>query len=230
MNSAINKDMMVRLFKKFLLLNLGFFFCALGTVFFIKSGSGMSPWEVLHSGIASTFDIRIGRAGIIVSGIIVALDCLLGAKIGIGTVLNMLFIGLFTDMILSLEIINTSSIYMVQIAFLFIGMFAMNIGIWIYISQGLGAGPRDGLMVAVSKRSGISVQTVRSSIETAAVIIGIMLGGSFGFGTIICAILAGPFMKIIFDRIGFDVKGVSHTYIDDYFIKKRTLGTDADEA
>jgi len=209
--------------KKILLLNLGFFFCALGSVFFIRSGSGMSPWEVLHSGMATTLGIRIGRAGIMVSGIIVAIDCLLGAKIGIGTILNMIIIGLYTDIILSLDIIRTSDIYIVQIAFLFVGMFIMNIGIWIYISQGLGAGPRDGLMVAISKRTNISVQVVRSSIETGAVIIGIMLGGSFGLGTIICALLAGPFMKLVFDKIGFDVKGVEHAYIGSYTLKKEEI-------
>jgi len=202
--------------KKLILLNVGFFFCALGTAFFIKSGSGMAPWEVLHSGLAKTVGIRIGRAGIIVSGIIIFLDYVLGAKIGFGTVFNMINIGLFTDIILSLDIIQTSNIFAVQISFLFIGMFFMNIGIWLYISQGMGAGPRDGLMVAIAKRTNISIQVLRSLIESSAVIAGVMLGGSFGIGTVICALFSGPVMKLIFDKLKFDVKGVKHRYIEDY--------------
>lgn len=202
--------------KKLILLNVGFFFCALGTAFYIKSGSGMAPWEVLHSGLAKTVGIRIGRAGIIVSGIIIFLDYVLGAKIGFGTVFNMINIGLFTDIILSLDIIQTSNIFAVQISFLFIGMFFMNIGIWLYISQGMGAGPRDGLMVAIAKRTNISIQVLRSLIESSAVIAGVMLGGSFGIGTVICALFSGPVMKLIFDKLKFDVKGVKHRYIEDY--------------
>lgn len=203
--------------KKMILLVVGFFLCSLGSVFFIKSGSGMAPWEVFHSGLASTIGIRIGRAGIAVSFIIVVLDYFLGAKIGIGTLLNMFMIGYFVDFIISFNIINTSSIFLVQILYLFIGMIFMNLGMWVYISQGLGAGPRDGLMVALAKKTNITIRTLRSSIELSAVFAGVLLGGSFGIGTIICAFFSGPVMKIIFDLLKFDVKGVEHTYIDDYF-------------
>lgn len=212
----LGREQFNRIIKKLILLNIGFFFCALGTAFFIKSGSGMAPWEVLHSGLAKTLGIRIGRSGIIVSGIIVALDYVLGAKIGFGTIFNMINIGLFTDIILSFNIIQTSDIFAIQIIFLFVGMFFMNIGIWIYISQGMGAGPRDGLMVAIAQKTNISIQLLRSLIESSAVVVGIMLGGSFGIGTVICAIFAGPFMKVIFDKLKFDVKGVKHIYIEDY--------------
>ncbi|MGB5823761.1 MAG: hypothetical protein WBH44_06770 [Proteocatella sp.] len=215
-NIKLNKTKMNNIIRKLILLNVGFLFCALGTAFFIKSGSGMAPWEVLHSGLAKTLGIRIGRAGIIVSGVIVALDYFLGAKIGFGTIFNMINIGLFTDIILSFDIIKTSSIFAIQISFLFIGMFFMNIGMWLYISQGMGAGPRDGLMVAVAKKTNISIQVLKSSIEMGAVVAGVMLGGSFGIGTVICAIFSGPVMKLIFDKLKFDVKGVKHIYVEDY--------------
>ncbi|MGL5255603.1 MAG: YczE/YyaS/YitT family protein [Proteocatella sp.] len=208
--------------KKIIILNIGFFFCALGTVFYIKSGSGMAPWEVFHSGVAKTLGIRIGRAGILTSAVIIAIDYFLGARIGIGTVFNMINIGIFTDFIISLDIIKTSDNFIIQILFLFVGMFFMNIGIWLYISQGWGAGPRDGLMVALAKKTKFSVQFLRSAIETTAVILGFLLGGSFGIGTIICAFAAGPVMKLIFDFLKFDVKAVKHIYIDDY-IKRDNL-------
>lgn len=208
--------------KKLIILNIGFFLCALGSVFYIKSGSGMAPWEVFHSGVANTLGIRIGRAGILTSAIIIGIDYFLGARIGIGTILNMINIGIFTDFIISLDIIKTSDNFIVQILFLFVGMFFMNIGIRLYISQGWGAGPRDGLMVALAKKTNFSVQFLRSAIETTAVIFGFLLGGSFGIGTIICAFFAGPFMKLIFDFLKFDVKAVKHIYIDDY-IKQNNL-------
>lgn len=202
--------------QKLVLLNIGFFLCSLGTVFYIKSGSGMAPWEVFHSGLANTLGIRIGRAGILTSAVIIAIDYILGSKIGFGTIFNMINIGLFTDWIISLDIIKTSDIFAVQILYLFIGMCFMNVGIWMYISQGLGAGPRDGLMVALAQKTNLSVQLLRSLIESSAVVIGFFLGGSFGIGTIICALSAGPVMKMIFDILKFDVKAVDHTYIEDY--------------
>lgn len=202
--------------QKLVLLNIGFFLCSLGTVFYIKSGSGMAPWEVFHSGLANTLGIRIGRAGILTSAVIIAIDYILGSKIGFGTIFNMINIGLFTDWIISLDIIKTSDIFAVQILYLFIGMCFMNIGIWMYISQGLGAGPRDGLMVALAQKTNLSVQLLRSLIESTAVVIGFFLGGSFGIGTIICALSAGPVMKMIFDILKFDVKAVDHTYVEDY--------------
>lgn len=202
--------------QKLVLLNIGFFLCSLGTVFYIKSGSGMAPWEVFHSGLANTLGIRIGRAGILTSAVIIAIDYILGSKIGFGTIFNMINIGLFTDWIISLDIIKTSDIFAVQILYLFIGMCFMNVGIWMYISQGLGAGPRDGLMVALAQKTNLSVQLLRSLIESSAVVIGFFLGGSFGIGTVICALSAGPVMKIIFDILKFDVKAVDHTYIEDY--------------
>lgn len=202
--------------QKLVLLNIGFFLCSLGTVFYIKSGSGMAPWEVFHSGLANTLGIRIGRAGILTSAVIIVIDYILGSKIGFGTIFNMINIGLFTDWIISLDIIKTSDIFAVQILYLFIGMCFMNLGIWMYISQGLGAGPRDGLMVALAQKTNLSVQLLRSLIESSAVVIGFFLGGSFGIGTIICALSAGPVMKMIFDILKFDVKAVDHTYIEDY--------------
>lgn len=202
--------------QKLVLLNIGFFLCSLGTVFYIKSGSGMAPWEVFHSGLANTLGIRIGRAGILTSAVIIVIDYILGSKIGFGTIFNMINIGLFTDWIISLDIIKTSDIFAVQILYLFIGMCFMNVGIWLYISQGLGAGPRDGLMVALAQKTNLSVQLLRSLIESSAVVIGFFLGGSFGIGTIICALSAGPVMKMIFDILKFDVKAVDHTYIEDY--------------
>lgn len=202
--------------QKLVLLNIGFFLCSLGTVFYIKSGSGMAPWEVFHSGLANTLGIRIGRAGILTSAVIIVIDYILGSKIGFGTIFNMINIGLFTDWIISLDIIKTSDIFAVQILYLFIGMCFMNVGIWLYISQGLGAGPRDGLMVALAQKTNLSVQLLRSLIESTAVVIGFFLGGSFGIGTIICALSAGPVMKMIFDILKFDVKAVDHSYIEDY--------------
>lgn len=202
--------------QKLVLLNIGFFLCSLGTVFYIKSGSGMAPWEVFHSGLANTLGIRIGRAGILTSAVIIVIDYILGSKIGFGTIFNMINIGLFTDWIISLDIIKTSDIFAVQILYLFIGMCFMNVGIWLYISQGLGAGPRDGLMVALAQKTNLSVQLLRSLIESSAVVIGFFLGGSFGIGTIICALSAGPVMKMIFDILKFDVKAVDHTYVEDY--------------
>lgn len=209
--------------KKLGLLSIGFFICALGSVFLIESGIGMAPWEVLHSGLAITMGINIGASGIIVSFIILVLDYLMGIKIGLGSILNMLMIGIFVDIIRATELIQTSDNLMIQIIFLFIGMILLNIGMYFYIGQGLGTGPRDGLMVGISKKLGLSVRLVRSTIEVAAVLLGFLLGGGFGIGTIICAVSSGPLMKFMFDKMNFNVRDVEHIYLEDYLKREKAV-------
>lgn len=205
--------------KKLGLLIVGLFICSLGSVFLIESGIGMAPWDVLHSGIAITLDMNIGAAGILVSFVILVIDYFMGIKIGVGSVLNMMLVGIFVDIIRATELIKPSDNFLMQLMFIVGGMMILNVGMFVYISQGLGSGPRDGLMVGICKKTGYSVKTVRSSIELGAVFCGILLGGAFGIGTIFCAIISGPIMKFMFDKMKFDVKAVEHTYIEDYFKK-----------
>jgi len=175
-------------------LALGLFMFALGIVAFLESRLGLSPWDVLHQGIARHTPLSFGEANIAVSLLVVTLAWLLGAKVGIGTVGNAVLVGAF--------IVGLTSIGAVQdlahqplgprIALLVAGVVLTGAGSGVYLAAALGAGPRDSLMVVGSHRLGRRISLVRIGIELCALAAGIALGGTFGFGTVVFALLIGP--------------------------------------
>jgi len=175
-------------------LALGLFMFALGIVAFLESRLGLSPWDVLHQGIARHTPLSFGEANIAVSVLVVTLAWLLGAKVGIGTVGNAVLVGAF--------IVGLTSIGAVQdlahqplgprIALLVAGVVLTGAGSGVYLAAALGAGPRDSLMVVGSHRLGRRISLVRIGIELCALAAGIALGGTFGFGTVVFALLIGP--------------------------------------
>ena len=175
-------------------LALGLFMFALGIVAFLESRLGLSPWDVLHQGIARHTPLSFGEANIAVSLLVVTLAWLLGAKVGIGTVGNAVLVGAF--------IVGLTSIGTVQdlahqplgprIALLVAGVVLTGAGSGVYLAAALGAGPRDSLMVVGSHRLGRRISLVRIGIELCALAAGIALGGTFGFGTVVFALLIGP--------------------------------------
>lgn len=211
-----NKNLFQDYIKKLFWLNIGFVICALGVVFIINSGTGFGPWDVLSSGLAITFGITIGQAVILVSVALVVVEFFAGSSIGIGTLLNMILIGVYIDLINSLGIITPGDLYAVKLLFILIGTVILNFGIWLYMAQGLGSGPRDGLMVVLAKKLKLSIGLVKVMNETIAVIIGYLLGGSFGVGTVLIALFSGPILKMQFDMLKFDATKVQHEYLTDY--------------
>lgn len=201
---------MVKEVVRYLKLFLGFFVCSLGVVVIIKSNLGFSPWDVLHQGISKVGNITIGQASILVGVGVITLDCFLGERIGSGTILNILFIGTFMDLILYLDIVPLSSGIVMGVFMMFFGLFIFSIGCYLYMSTGLGCGPRDALMVALTKKTNFSVRAVRNSIEISVLFIGYLLGGYAGIGTVITALFAGVIIQWVFKILKFDVKAVVH--------------------
>lgn len=195
---------------KYLKLFLGFFVCSLGVVIIIKSNLGFSPWDVLHQGISKVGNITIGQASILVGIGVITLDCFLGERIGSGTILNILFIGSFMDLILYLDIVPLSNGIVMGVFMMFLGLLVFSVGCYLYMSTGLGCGPRDALMVALTKKTNLSVRVVRNSIEISVLIVGYLLGGYAGVGTIITAIFTGIIIQWVFKLLKFDVKAVVH--------------------
>ena len=195
---------------KYLKLFLGFFVCSLGVVIIIKSNLGFSPWDVLHQGISKVGNITIGQASILVGIGVITLDCFLGERIGSGTILNILFIGSFMDLILYLNIVPLSNGIVMEVFMMFLGLLVFSVGCYLYMSTGLGCGPRDALMVALTKKTNLSVRIVRNSIEVSVLIVGYLLGGYAGVGTLITAIFTGIIIQWVFKLLKFDVKAVVH--------------------
>ena len=188
---------MIKEVVRYLKLFLGFFVCSLGVVVIIKSNLGFSPWDVLHQGISKVGNITIGQASILVGVGVITLDCFLGERIGSGTILNILFIGTFMDLILYLGIVPLSNGIVMGVFMMFFGLFIFSIGCYLYMSTGLGCGPRDALMVALTKKTNF-------------LFIGYLLGGYAGVGTVITAIFTGVIIQWVFKILKFDVKAVVH--------------------
>lgn len=201
--------MLVRLF-------IGLFLYAVGIVLTINANLGLSPWDVFHQGISKLTGITMGQASIIAGLFIVILDWVLGEKVGIGTICNMLFIGIFMDLLMINHLVPIFNTIIVRVIMMILGMFVIGIASYFYISAGLGSGPRDGLMVSLTKKTTKSVRFIRNCIEFIVLVVGFFLGGNIGFGTIIMVVGGGYFVQLSFKIFKFDVRKVEHKFVNNY--------------
>jgi len=196
--------------RKLLRVFLGIILYAIGVVVTMEARIGFSPWEVFHAGLANVLNLQIGTVSIMVGLLLIAITALFGEKIGIATILNILFIGLFVNLILNAEIIPTAQELPIAVIQMMIGLFIMVFATYLYISAGLGAGARDALMVLINRKTGIKVGIVRSSIEITVTILGALMGGLFGWGTIMAAVFIGIALQAVFRIFKFDPRTVEH--------------------
>ncbi len=178
----------------------GLFLCALGIVLFLESELGLPPWDVLHQGLAEQLGVSFGVANLIVSGIILALVWVLRAYIGLGTLLNTLLIGSFVIALTAIDGVAAISDegLPVRIGLLPLALACFGVGSAFYIAPSLGAGPRDSLMLVVSRRLHLRIGTARTVIEIAALALGFALGGTAGIGTLVFALGIGPAVELSF--------------------------------
>jgi len=195
---------------RFLRLNCGLFISSVGIVLMIKANIGYPPWDVFHAGLANTIGITIGMASIMTGLFIVFATIIFGEKIGIGTLFNMIEIGLFIDLILFMDILPTASNFIIGATMMTAGIVLLSYGSYHYIASGFGAGPRDSLMVAVTRKTGLPVGICRGSIELLTALAGWRLGGMFGIGTIVSAFAIGYFIQTTFKLVKFDPTRVKH--------------------
>lgn len=193
----------------------GLFIYALGVVVQIKAHVGYAPWDVFHTGLASTLGLSLGQVSIGVGMLIVIVDLMLKEKIGLGTFCNMFFIGLFIDLILKLDLIPLSSSPWSGYPMLIFGLFLLSFGLYLYMSSAFGAGPRDTLMVAIHRRMGVSVGLAKAMIEVTVAFLGWRLGGMLGIGTLIAASLIGVVLQFVLRLMRFEPKKVRHETLKD---------------
>ncbi|NCC66341.1 MAG: hypothetical protein EOM15_17025, partial [Spirochaetia bacterium] len=182
---------------------------------------GYAPWEVFHAGLAKVLGLQIGTITIWVGGAIGLIVMLCGERIGLGTVSNMILVGLFMNLLLDSGLIRQQSSLSIGILQLVLGLFVISLASFFYISSGFGAGPRDSLMVFLSRKSGFSVGSCRGAIELTVAIIGFLMGGMLGWGTLLSAFLIGFCIQLTFKVLRFDPKTVVH---DDFISSWRKLG------
>jgi len=174
-----------------------FFFLCLGLVLFglgegllIVSFVGASPWSILAQGIALNVDLSIGIITVLISIGVLFLWLPLKQKPGIGTILNAIIIGLMIDV--CIKFIPTPENYLNQLILATIAVLTVGLGGGIYLVANLGAGPRDGLMVGLQKKTNLPIATVRAFLEITVMSIGWYLGGTVGVGTLLFAFGIGP--------------------------------------
>ncbi|MBB6716547.1 YczE/YyaS/YitT family protein [Clostridium gasigenes] len=189
---------------------VGFVFCASSTTIMLNSNLGLSPWDVFHQGVSNVVGVTIGQASIIVSIVFVIIGMMLGQKLGLGTILNMIIVGKLIDVIMAMNIIPVATNIISGIIMMIIGMLVMGFGCYLYIGCGLGCGPRDGVMIGLSKKVKKPIKYVRTSIEVTVLILGYILGGNVGVGTLISAIALGYSMQSMFKLFKFDAIKVNH--------------------
>lgn len=202
---------------RLLRLIFGLFLYALGIVITLKAHVGYAPWDVLHVGLAKSTGMSIGLASILVGVLIVAVAYLLGEKIGIGTILNMILIGVFLDFILTMDFIPAMDKFIWGVIMLIVGLFVISLATYFYIGSGFGAGPRDSLMVSLARKTKLPIGICRGTIEVIAVVIGWKLGGMVGLGTVIAALAIGFCIQITFRLLKFDAKKIHHQTVADTY-------------
>lgn len=194
---------------------IGFFCCAAGTVMAINSNLGLSPWDVFHQGVSNISGITIGQVSILAGIIIVIISCLLGFKLGFATIANMIGIGTFMDFIIYLDFIPECNNIFTGIIMMLGSMFVAALGSYLYIGCGLGCGPRDGLMVVLMQITKKPVKLIRGIIEVGALVIGWILGGFVGIGTIITAFGIGYIVQFTYKLLNFNVSGIEHKNLEE---------------
>jgi uncharacterized membrane protein YczE len=184
----------------------GLILFAFGVVLNLYSGLGMSPWGVFQVGLSQSSTFTLGQVSQIVGLGVLLIGWSIGFAPGFATFMNMYFIGFFIDKITQFGIIPEPTSLIQQFLLLFGSIIMIGVGSYFYMNPKLGAGPRDGLMMGLIKKTDLPVSIVRGSIEVTVLALGYLLGGPVGVGTLITALLIGYSVQFAFKIGGYDKK------------------------
>ena len=184
-----------------------FFFLCFGLTLFgvgegllLVSAAGASPWSVFAQGIHLSVGLSVGAVTIIISILVLLLWVPLSQKPGMGTILNALIIGIMID--ICIKFVPTPEDFISQIFLAIAAVLIVGLGGGIYLVANLGAGPRDGLMIGLQKKTNFPIAAVRATLEITVMSIGWYLGGTVGAGTLLFAFGIGPAVALSLFIIG----------------------------
>lgn len=183
-----------RLGRRLVQLYVGLALYGASSALLVVSGLGLEPWNVLHQGLAELTGLTIGVVSIIVGAAVLLLWIPLRQRPGLGTVSNVLVVGLAMDGTLAL--VPDAHGLAVRIPLLLAGILLNGVATGLYISASFGPGPRDGLMTGLHRLTGRSIRLIRTGIEVAVVATGFALGGTVGIGTLLYALAIGPLAQL----------------------------------
>ena len=178
----------------------GLWLFGLGEACLVHSRLGNSPWTVLAEGVSKHTPLAIGTATIVISGLVMLAWIPLRQRPGFGTLANAVLIGVAIDVMLPL--LPGPGGLVTKLLFVVVGIGLVALGSGLYLTARLGPGPRDGLMTGLHFRTGRSLRLIRTLIEGSALVVGIVLGGKFGIGTIAFAVLIGPAVQAAVHALG----------------------------
>lgn len=184
-----------RLGRRLVQLYLGLALYGVTLAMVLRATLGNAPWDVLHQGMARHLPMSVGTAIVVASGLVLLLWVPLREKPGLGTVSNALVVGVVAD--LALAVLDGPDGLLPR-ALLLLGGVGLNaVATAMYIGAQLGPGPRDGLMTGLHRRTGLPLGLVRTGIEGSVVVLGVLLGGTLGLGTLLYALAIGPLTQLL---------------------------------
>jgi uncharacterized membrane protein YczE len=198
--SSVTADWAIRLSRCI----AGLFLFGAGIAFILDAHLGAAPWDAFHQGVSELTGISVGKVIVLTGLALLLLWIPLRQRPGVGTILNALEIGFVVDLVEPL-IPDTGNI-VIRVVYLAGGIVLMGIGSGLYIGAGLGPGPRDGIMLGLSRR-GISVRVARTVIEATVLVAGWLLGGTIGVGTVAFMLTIGPMVQFFLPRLSLPPRG-----------------------
>jgi uncharacterized membrane protein YczE len=183
--------------RDFLVIQIGFLLYGLALALIVRANVGTSTWLVLEVALANIFGIQIGTLTVYMGFVVLILALALREQVGWGTLGNILSIGPWLNLFLY-RIPAVKDFLALQIGMFLLGVLIQGIATAVYIGVDAGAGPRDSLMLAIHRTTGVSIRAARGGIEVIVVLIGWLLGGPAGIGTVAFALLIGPSVQWAF--------------------------------
>lgn len=201
---------MRKLYSDILKLSLGLFLYALGLVIAYEAHVGYAPWEVFHIGLSQMTKLTIGQANVLASMAIMLFVYLMKEPMGVGSLLNVVLVGLLFDLLLYMGFVPKINSPLLGILYVLIAMIVLSLATYYYVDAGFGAGPRDSFIIFLHRRYNLPIGTSRRITEIGATALGYFMGGTVGLGTLAFAFGTGYVMEFIFNLLKFDPKATQH--------------------
>lgn len=183
-----------RMPRQLLQLTVGLWLYGASMAMVIRGALGLDPWDVFHAGVMEHAGLSFGTIVIIVGALVLLLWIPLRQMPGLGTVANVVLIGVATDV--TLWMLSAPDGYLARGSLLVGGVVLNGLAGALYIGAQLGPGPRDGLMTGLARRTGLSLRLVRTLLEVTVLAVGFLLGGQVGLGTVLYAVAIGPLVQL----------------------------------
>ncbi|MFP2238316.1 YczE/YyaS/YitT family protein [Pseudescherichia vulneris] len=180
--------------RRLLQLYVGLCLYGISTGMFICANLGADPWDVFHLGVGNVFSLDIGTVMIITGALVLLLWIPIRQRPGLGTISNVIVLGLAANA--TMAVLSTPDALWLKAGLMMMAVVLNALATGMYIGAGFGPGPRDGLMTGIHARTGWSLRLIRTSIELTVLIIGYLLGGSVGIGTLVYALAIGPLIQL----------------------------------